>query len=67
MSQRPNFLFLITDQHRPDHTGFGGNPVLRTPHLDSIAARGVRFDRAFVSNPICMPNRSTLMTGRPPK
>ena len=66
MSNRPNILFLITDQHRPDHTGFGGNEVVQTPHLDSIAARGVVFDRMFVANPICMPNRSTIMTGRMP-
>jgi len=66
MSKRPNFLFLITDQHRPDHTGFGGNEIVQTPHLDAIAARGVVFDRAFVANPICMPNRSTIMTGRMP-
>ena len=66
MSRRPNFLIFITDQHRPDHTGFGGNDVVRTPHLDAIAARGMRFDRAFVANPICMPNRATLMTGRLP-
>lgn len=66
MQNQPNFLFLITDQHRPDHTGFGGNDVVRTPHLDAIAARGMVFDRAFVANPICMPNRSTIMTGRMP-
>ena len=63
---RPNFLFIITDQHRADHVGFGGNPVLRTPNLDAIAARGTIFDRAFVSNPICSPNRSTIHTGRMP-
>jgi arylsulfatase A-like enzyme len=66
MSERPNFLFIVTDQHRPDHTGFGGNPVLRTPNLDRIAARGVRFDRAIVANPICMPNRASIATGRVP-
>jgi len=61
-----NFLFLMTDQHRPDHTGFGGNPIVRTPHLDALAARAVRFDRAYVANPICMPNRATILTGRQP-
>ena len=66
MSKRPNFLFLITDQHRPDHTGFGGNEIVQTSHLDAVAARGGVFDRAFVANPICMPNRSTIMTGRMP-
>ncbi len=66
MSRRPNFLIFITDQHRPDHTGFGGNTVVRTPHLDALAARSVRFDRAIVANPICMPNRASLVTGRLP-
>ena len=64
--QRPNFLFIITDQHRPDHTGFGGNSVIETPHLDGLASSSMQFDRAFVANPICQPNRSTLMTGRVP-
>ena len=65
-ASRPNILLIITDQHRPDHTGFGGNAVVKTPNLDGIAAGGTVFDQAFVSNPICMPNRSTLMTGRMP-
>ncbi len=65
-SDRPNVLFIITDQHRWDHVGFGGNEVVRTPNLDRLAARGTVFDNAWVSNPICMPNRSTIMTGRMP-
>ncbi|MCB1691759.1 MAG: sulfatase-like hydrolase/transferase [Pseudomonadales bacterium] len=64
--KRPSFLFLITDQHRADHVGFGGNDVVRTPHLDGLASRGVVFDEAYVANPICMPNRSSIMTGRMP-
>ena len=66
MTQRPNFVFIITDQHRADHLGCYGNPVLRTPHIDSLAARGTRFDRFYVANPVCMPNRASLMTGRMP-
>ena len=46
--------------------GFAGNGVVRTPNLDSIAARGRVFDNAWVANPVCMPNRSTIMTGRMP-
>lgn len=65
-SMRPNFLFIITDQHRADHLGCYGNPIVRTPHIDSIAARGWRSERFYVSNPACMPNRATLMTGRMP-
>lgn len=53
----------MTDQHRADHTGFGGNEIVRTPNLDALAARGLAFDRAFVANPSCMPNRASMMTG----
>ena len=66
MSERPNFLFIITDQQRADHLGCYGNQLLRTPFIDGIARKGVRFDRFFVANPICMPNRATIMTGRMP-
>lgn len=66
MSNRPNILFLMTDQHRFDHLGFNGNPVVRTPNLDALAARSANFTRTYVANPICMPNRSTIMTGRMP-
>ena len=63
---RPNFLFIITDQQRADHLGCYGNPLLRTPHIDAIAARGWRFERFYVATPVCQPNRSTIMTGRMP-
>jgi arylsulfatase A-like enzyme len=66
MQRRPNFLLFITDQHRADHLGCYGNRVVRTPNIDSIAARGARFDHFYVANAICMPNRATLMTGRMP-
>src|SRR5260221_9955508 len=63
---RPNFLLIMTDQHRADHLGCYGNRVLATPHIDGLAQRGVAFDRFHVASPICMPNRATLMTGRMP-
>ena len=62
----PNVLFIITDQQRSDHAGFMGNEIVQTPNLDAIAARGMVFDNAWVANPVCMPNRSTIMTGRMP-
>jgi arylsulfatase A-like enzyme len=62
----PNFLFFITDQHRFDYLSCGGHPVLKTPHIDSIAARGTFFERFYVATPVCMPSRATLMTGRMP-
>lgn len=65
--QKPmNVLFVITDQQRADHTGFMGNQIVETPNMDRIAAAGMVFDQAWVSNPVCMPNRATIMTGRMP-
>ncbi len=63
---RLNVLLIITDQHRADHVGFMGNQVVQTPNLDALAARGMVFESAWVSNPVCMPNRSSIMTGRVP-
>jgi arylsulfatase A-like enzyme len=63
---KPNVLFVICDQLRADHLGFAGNPVVRTPHIDALADDGTVFERAYVNNPVCMPNRSTLMTGLMP-
>jgi len=63
---RPNFLFIITDQHRADHLGCYGNPVVKTPNIDRLAQNGTRFENFYVATPICMPNRATLMTGRMP-
>ena len=64
--KKPNFLFIITDQHRADHLGCYGHPILKTPHIDAIAKRGRKFEKFYVSCAICQPNRSTLMTGRMP-
>jgi len=63
---QPNFILFITDQHRVDYLSCNGHPVLKTPQIDSIAARGVSFDRFYVATPVCMPNLATLMTGRMP-
>lgn len=65
--RRPNFLIFATDQLRADHLGCYGNPDVRTPHIDRLAARGVRFTESYVANPVCMPNRASLFTGRYPK
>ena len=65
-TRRPNFLLFITDQQRADHLGAYGNTIVRTPHLDALAARGWRAEACHVASPICMPNRASLMTGRMP-
>ena len=66
MAKKPNFLFIVTDQQRADHLGCYGNPIVRTPNIDSLARRGLSFDEFYVSCPICMPNRATILTGRTP-
>jgi arylsulfatase A-like enzyme len=60
---QPNVLLILTDQHRADHVGFAGNTEVRTPNLDALAAESVVFERTYVANPICMPNRASLFTG----
>ena len=61
--QRPNVLFLTVDQLRTDALGSYGGKWSRTPHIDALAARGVRFDQAYVSSPVCVPSRATWLTG----
>lgn len=60
--RRPNILFLMADQYRWDALG-SVNPLVKTPSLDSLAARGVRFGRAAVNAPMCLPSRYSMMTG----
>lgn len=64
--KKKNLLIFITDQQRADHVGYAGNKVLKTPNIDQLAARSMVFENAWVSNPVCMPNRSTMITGRMP-
>ena len=66
MTERPSYILFITDQQRYDHLGCNGHPVLKTPHIDAIAAAGVNYDRFYVASPVCMPNRASLMTCRMP-
>lgn len=66
MAKQPNFLIFVTDQHRADHLGCYGNPIVRTPNIDALARAGTRFERTYVANPVCMPNRGSMMTSRMP-
>ena len=61
---RPNVVLCICDQLRAFELGCYGNEVVRTPHLDRLAAEGVRFETAVSNNPVCMPARSCLMSGQ---
>ena len=64
MTDRPNVLWIMADQLRFDYLSCTGHPHLRTPHIDALAARGVRFDRAYVQSPVCGPSRMSAYTGR---
>ncbi len=64
--EKPNLLILMADQFRWGCLGCAGNPVIRTPHLDALAAGGIRFRDAFTPDPICVPARASLMTGNYP-
>lgn len=62
--RRPNVLFLLSDDQRPDTIAALGNGVIRTPYLDALARRGSVFTRAVSPNPICTPSRAEILTGR---
>lgn len=62
-ADRPNIVLVMTDDQGYGDFGFAGNPVLRTPHLDALAAQSARVERFYVS-PVCTPTRASLMTGR---
>lgn len=63
MSQTQQVVLIMTDTQRFDMLGCYGNPDMRTPCLDRLAAGGVRFDRAYTCQPVCGPARSALFTG----
>ena len=64
---RPNILFLMSDQHRPDVAGFQGDTVVRTPVLDELAQTGVVFNNAYTPAPICIPARQSMAAGQLPR
>ena len=59
----PNFLVIISDEHRKDALGCAWHPLVHTPHLDRLAARGTRFTNAYTSSPMCVPTRAALACG----
>ena len=63
-NSHPNILFLFSDQHRHDVLGCAGHPVVQTPHLDRLAAEGVRFSETWCQSPICQPSRASVVTGQ---
>ena len=65
--QKPNILWICTDQQRADTIHALGNPHIRTPHIDAMVANGTAFTRAYCQSPVCTPSRASFLTGRPPE
>ncbi len=61
---RPNVLFVLADQWRASAFGFGSDAVVRTPNIDRLAKQGANWRRAYAANPVCTPNRASILTGR---
>lgn len=66
MTDRPNLLFLFSDQHNPAVLGCYGDSLVKTPHLDSLASQGVVLDHVYCPSPLCVPSRMSMLTGRHP-
>ena len=65
-SKRPNVIVILTDDQGCWAMGCAGNPEIRTPNLDRLAATGMRFENFFCASPVCSPARASLLTGRIP-
>lgn len=61
--EKPNLLFIFTDDQRSDAIGYA-NPIVHTPNLDKLSAEGLRFEDAFITLPVCSSARATALTGR---
>ena len=66
MPDRPNILYVFTDQQSHVAMSCAGNTDLRTPHMDRLAAEGVMFDNAYATQPLCTPCRGSMFTGLMP-
>lgn len=63
-AEKPNIVLVMADDMGWGQTGYYNHPVLKTPHLDAMAAGGLRFDRFYAGGPVCSPTRATVLTGR---
>src|SRR5512142_306248 len=66
MISLPNIVLVLTDDQGAWALGCAGNPEIRTPHIDALAQRGIRFENFFCASPVCSPARASLLTGRMP-
>ena len=67
MAERPNVLWICTDQQRFDTIAALGNSRISTPNIDKLASEGVTFTRAYSQSPVCTPSRAAFLTGRYPR
>ncbi|MGI9495056.1 MAG: sulfatase family protein [Mariniblastus sp.] len=63
-SNQPNIVLVMADDQGWGQTGYNGHPILKTPHLDEMAANGLRFKRFYAAAPVCSPTRASVLTGR---
>ncbi|HIC70032.1 MAG TPA: hypothetical protein EYO90_10980, partial [Candidatus Latescibacteria bacterium] len=64
MSKKPHVLYILSDEHRGQAMGHSGDPNVKTPWMDHLAAGGASFPRAYANCPICTPSRGTIFSGR---
>ncbi|NHZ87196.1 MAG: sulfatase-like hydrolase/transferase, partial [Planctomycetia bacterium] len=64
---KPNILWICSDQQRWDTLGCYGNSFVRTPNIDRLAGQGVLFERSYSQSPVCTPSRASFLTGRYPR
>ncbi|WP_276389265.1 sulfatase family protein [Eudoraea chungangensis] len=64
LQEKPNIIFLLTDDQRWDALGVMGNPILKTPHIDKLAKEGILFDNAYVTTSICAVSRASMLSGQ---
>lgn len=64
MKKKPNILFILSDQHSPHVIGCENNNIINTPNLDKLAKEGAYFTNTYCQNPLCVPSRASLLTGK---
>lgn len=62
-AEKPNIIYLLSDQHNYSIAGFMGDPYVKTPHLDCLAEKGVVLQNGYCNSPLCVPSRSSMLTG----